>query len=53
MLDSRRTNVYTIEKRGRKKLIYQTPWHRDGQHRGFIELSLELPEEMSYFLHEP
>jgi hypothetical protein len=28
LLDSRRTNVYTIEKRGQKKLIYQRPGTR-------------------------
>ena len=52
LLDSRRTNVYTIEKRGQKKLIYQAPWYQDGQYRGFIELSLELPAEMPHFIRE-
>ncbi len=53
LLDSRRTNVYTIEKRGQKKLIYQAPWYQDGQYGGFIELSLELPSEMPHFIREP
>jgi hypothetical protein len=53
LLDSRRANVYTIEKRGQKKLIYQAPWYQDGQYRGFIELSLELPAEMPHFIREP
>ena len=53
LLDSRRTNVYTIEKRGQKKLIYQAPWYEDGQYCGFIELSLELPAEMPHFIREP
>ena len=53
LLDSRRTNVYTIEKRGQKKLIYQAPWYQEGQYRGFIELSLELPAEMPHFIREP
>jgi transcriptional regulator with PAS, ATPase and Fis domain len=53
LLDSRRTNVYTIEKRGQKKLIYQAPWYQGGQYRGFIELSLELPGEMPHFIREP
>ncbi len=52
LLDSPRTNVYTIEKRGQKKLIYQAPWYQDGQYRGFIELSLELPAEMPHFIRE-
>lgn len=53
LLDSRRTNVYTIEKRGQKKLIYQAPWYQEGQYRGFIELSLELPAELPHFIREP
>jgi hypothetical protein len=53
LLDSRRTNVYTIEKRGQKKLIYQAPWYQDSQYRGFIELSLELPADMPHFIREP
>jgi len=53
LLDSRRTNVYTIEKRGQKKLIYQAPWYQGGQYRGFIEVSLELPAEMPHFIREP
>ena len=53
LLDSRRTNVYTIEKRGQKKMIYQAPWYQEGQYRGFIELSLELPAEMPHFIREP
>ena len=30
MLQNPRTNVYTIEKKGVKKLIYQTPWYVEG-----------------------
>ena len=53
LLDTRRTNVYTIEKRGQKKLVYQGPWHQDGQYRGFIELVLEIPAEMLHFVRQP
>ena len=52
LLDSRRTNVYTIEKRGQKKLIYQAPWYQDGEYRGFIELVLEIPAGMPHFVRE-
>ena len=50
MMAGRRTNVYTIEKNGVKKLIYQAPWFRGGTYRGFIELSLEIPFEMPHFV---
>ncbi len=53
LLDRRQANIYTIEKQGKKKLIYQTPWFRDGQYGGFIEFGLEIPAEMPHFIREP
>ena len=50
MLDKQILNVYSIEKHGVKKLIYQTPWVEDGHYRGFIELALEVPFEMPHFV---
>jgi transcriptional regulator with PAS, ATPase and Fis domain len=44
------TNVYTIEKNGVKKLIYQAPWIENGELKGLVELSLEVPFEMPHFL---
>jgi transcriptional regulator with PAS, ATPase and Fis domain len=49
MMDERRANVYTIQKKGKKKLIYQAPWHKDGIYAGFVELSLELPWDLPHF----
>lgn len=50
LLAGREKNVYTIEKSGVKKLIYQSPWYRNGQYAGFVELALEIPFEMPHFL---
>jgi hypothetical protein len=50
MLRTQKSNYYTIEKHGIKKLIYQTPWYRDGIYAGFIELSLPIPFEMPHFI---
>jgi len=52
MLDAQQTNVYTIEKHGVKKLIYQTPWFENGQYGGFLELSVEIPFEMPHFIRD-
>lgn len=49
MLASGRLNVYTIEKNGKKKLIYQAPWFKDGQYAGFVEMGLEIPDSMPHF----
>ncbi len=50
LLDAVEKNVYTIEKNGAKKMIYQSPWFKDGQYMGFVELSLEIPFEMEHFV---
>lgn len=52
LLESRQANVYTIEKNGIKKLIYQSPWFREGKCGGFVELSLEIPEQMPHFIRQ-
>ena len=50
MLAESRTNVYTIEKKGIRKLIYQAPWLENGVVAGFCELSLVIPETMPHFV---
>jgi PAS domain-containing protein len=52
LLASKQRNVYTIEKRGVKKLIYQSPWFNDGRYAGFVEFSLEVPAEVPHFVRE-
>jgi hypothetical protein len=49
MLKSGSTNVYTIQKGGVKKLIYQSPWFIGGKYAGFVEFSLPIPEVMQHF----
>lgn len=50
LLHSGRTNTYTIEKNGKKKLIHQTPWLVDNVAKGLVEFSIELPDEMNHFI---
>ncbi len=52
LMAKQQANIYTIEKHAKKKLIYQTPWYRDGKYAGFIELSLVIPEEMPHFIRD-
>jgi hypothetical protein len=53
MLRSQCANIYTIEKAGIRKLIYQSPWCRDGRYAGFVELALPIPAEMPHFIRTP
>lgn len=50
MLATHAKNVYTIEKNGVKKLIFQSPWYDGGVYAGFVELSLEIPFELPHFV---
>lgn len=45
-------NVYTIQKKGIKKLIYQTAWYEGGRVGGLVELSMELPSDMPHYVRE-
>jgi hypothetical protein len=45
-------NSYTIEKRGIKKLIHQSPWYENGKLAGLIEISIEIPFKMQHFIRD-
>lgn len=53
MLSSHEVNVYTIEKNGVKKMIYQMPWFDGEDFGGYIELSMEIPFEMPHYVRTP
>jgi len=52
MLADGSTNVYTIEKNGMKKIIYQTPWFNENTFGGLIEISFNIPDEMPHFIRK-
>jgi len=52
IMTTHQNNVYTIEKKGKKKIIYQSPWFAGEEFRGIIEFSLEIPQEMPHFVRE-
>jgi beta-phosphoglucomutase len=52
LLATGQTNVYTIEKRGVRKLIYQSAWFENGQIEGLVEISFRLPDTLPHFLRE-
>lgn len=52
LMKNRQSNTYTIEKKGNKKLIYQTPWYEGDRYAGYVELSLIIPFEMPHFIRQ-
>jgi transcriptional regulator with PAS, ATPase and Fis domain len=49
LMEQEKINIYMIKKHGKKKIIYQTPVYKDGVYSGFMEMSLELPDDMEFF----
>jgi hypothetical protein len=52
LMETQTTNIYTIEKNGIKKLVYQCPWFEAGKYQGFIEQVIEIPLEMPHFIRD-
>jgi len=52
LLETGSSNCYTIEKQGRKKLIFQSPWYVKGEYRGLVEISIPLPEVLPHFVRD-
>ncbi len=52
LLASGSPNCYTIEKAGVRKLVYQSPWFEDGTYRGFVEISIPIPDQIPHFVRE-
>lgn len=50
LLRTQQPNVYTIEKGGVKKLVYQAPWYQQGEFAGLVEMVVEIPFEMRHFV---
>jgi len=50
IMETHQKNVYTIEKRGKKKIVYQSPWMDGKVFKGIIEFSLEIPFEMPHYI---
>jgi transcriptional regulator with PAS, ATPase and Fis domain len=52
MMEHQQANIYSVERDGRKKLVYQVPWYQEGEYAGFVELTLPLPEDMPHFIRD-
>lgn len=50
LFQTQEKNVYTIEKNGQHKIIYQAPWYEAGECRGYVECSLEIPAQMPHHI---
>ena len=49
LYEGRQPNHYTVRKDGRKKIIHQFPWYREGRFAGFVEISIPIPDDLPHF----
>ncbi len=49
MYQERQPNHYTITKNGRRKIIHQMPLFDGDVFRGYIEISIPIPDELPHF----
>jgi len=52
IMTTHQKNVYTIEKKGKKKIIYQSPWMVGETFMGIVEFSLEIPFDMPHYIRD-
>jgi len=52
IMTTHQKNVYTIEKNGKKKIIYQSPWMDGKLFKGIIEFSLEIPFDLPHYIRD-
>ena len=54
MIENDSVNVYTIEKNGQKKMVYQAPWYKDDRVAGLVSISLAIPKKIPHYQrHSP
>ena len=52
LLDSGKENIYSIEKNGIKKMVYQIPLTENGVCSGCAEIVKQLPKEVPHFVRK-
>jgi hypothetical protein len=50
VMASGKPNVYTTEKKGVKKVIFQGHWKKRGRVAGLVEITFELPRHTPHFV---
>jgi DUF438 domain-containing protein len=50
VMKSRRPNVYTVENKGVRKVVYQSHWKKGGKVAGLVEITFELPLNAPHFI---
>jgi transcriptional regulator with PAS, ATPase and Fis domain len=49
MYKTHEPNHYTIQKKGKKKIIHQIPLSNKGVFQGYVEISVPIPDHLPHF----
>jgi transcriptional regulator with PAS, ATPase and Fis domain len=52
LLNKHTTNAYFNIGNGEKRFFFQSPWYKEGQYAGLVEISFGVPEEIPHFVRE-
>jgi transcriptional regulator with PAS, ATPase and Fis domain len=52
MLKTGASNVYTVEKNGVKKFVWQAPWKENGVCQGLVEMVIPIPSELRHVIRD-
>ena len=52
LLNRPTANTYFNTENGEKRFFFQSPWYKDGQYAGFVEISFGVPEEIPHFVRK-
>jgi hypothetical protein len=50
MMESQSPNAYYNTEAGEKRFFFQSPWFKNGQYAGFVELSFPAPDQIPHFI---
>jgi transcriptional regulator with PAS, ATPase and Fis domain len=50
MLEKQASNAYFNTENGEKRFFFQSPWFKDGQYAGFVEISFPVPDDIPHFI---
>ncbi len=50
MMEQQLPNTYYFTKNGKKTFVFQSPWYKNGQYAGFVEISFAVPDEIPHFV---
>ena len=46
IMQTQKVRLYTVEEKGKKELVIQSPWYQNGEFKGLVEIVVEVKDEV-------